>query len=138
MSWFSNLFKSSVTRESANPAGTSSYSRMQVSTEAAIWTARSPERSWAQVAPTGSMLPVLDSNSILLREKVTGLDLRPGDIASYDDLKGGTICHRVREVNNRGAVLFTGDNNRNTSPDGWIASDRIRFRIAGILYTKPS
>lgn len=135
MSWLSRLFRP---RELDNPAGSSSYTRQQVNAEAVQWAVRSPERSWSSVAPTGSMAPTLDSGSVLLLEKVTGLDLRPGDIAIYT--KTGSeefaACHRVREVSKTGAALFTGDNNRGTSPDGWIHNNRIRWRVAGILYTK--
>lgn len=83
------------------------------------------------------MVPTIDSGSILLLEKVTGTDLRVGDIAIYQSADGkSTICHRVRDVSKSGAVLFTGDNNRGTSSDGWIDSRRILWRVAGILYTK--
>lgn len=134
MSFFSSLFGS---REKTNPAPSSSDSKAIVIGDAKRWVDSNPlNRRFAVVNPTGSMLPYFDSFSVLLEEKVTGYELVPGDIASYDDLKGGTICHRVREVNARGAVLFTGDNNRNTSPDGWIAPSRIRWRVAGILYSK--
>ena len=33
-----------------------------------------------------------------------------------------------------GYVLFKGDNNQ--APDGWISPDRIKYRVAGILFTK--
>jgi len=80
------------------------------------------------------MLPVFGGNSVLLLEKARSDELVPGDIAIYDDLHSGTIVHRVREVNSRGAVLFTGDNNDKLGSDGWIAGSRIRWRVAGILY----
>ena len=134
MSWLSRLFRP---RELDNPAGSSGYSRLEVRAEASTWAARSPSRSWVEVAATGSMVPTIDSGSILLLEKVTGTDLRVGDIAIYQSADGkSTICHRVRDVSKSGAVLFTGDNNRGTSPDGWIDSRRILWRVAGILYTK--
>jgi len=133
MSWLTRIFQP---RELDNPAGSSGYTRLVVREEATRWAAAHPNRSWSEVLPTGSMVPVLDSGSILLLEKVTGTDLRPGDIAIYARPGLPNACHRVREVSKSGAALFTGDNNRGTQPDGWIASSRIQWRVAGILYTR--
>ena len=122
-------------RESATPAPSSHFPVEAITADAARWAAAAPSiRSYVRVAPTGSMLPVFGSNAVLLIERVQGRQLAPGDIAIYDDLNGGTICHRVRLVNERGSVIFTGDNNANTASDGWIAAERIKWRVAGILY----
>lgn len=131
-----SLFGFGKTKEQNNPAPTSGFPHSAMMHEAGMWAMKAPlTRSYASVAATGSMLPVFGSNAVLLLEKVISSQLRPGDIALYEKLdKSGTICHRVREVNKRGAVLFTGDNNDNTRPDGWIVGDRIRWRVAGILY----
>lgn len=134
MSLFSLLFGGSKSRESVTPAPTSSISPELVLSSAKLWAAVDPKRTYHRVEGTGSMLPLFGSNSVLLLEPVRAEDLVPGDIATYDDLHSGSIVHRVREVNSRGAVLFTGDNNDKLSSDGWIAGPRIRWRVAGILY----
>lgn len=123
-------------KEDLAPTATSSISKDRALLDAQAWALRDPSnRTLVSVADTGSMAPVIDSRSVLLLEPATGADLVGGDIALYDDLKGGTRCHRVREVSAT-AILFTGDNNRGTQPDGWIANGRIRWRVAGILYSK--
>lgn len=119
-------------KEEVQPAPSSSITIEKVTSDAYAWALRSPgNRSVSLVAATGSMLPYFGSNSVLLVEPATGFDLVEGDIAIYDH-----VVHRVRSVNERGAVLFTGDNNANTSSDGWIAAERIRGRVAGILFAR--
>lgn len=91
-----------------------------------------PGLSIVQVEPTGSMLPVFDSHSILIVEKVKGADLKYNDIALYSiDQKDNTTCHRVKAVK-PGAVYMSGDNNKVS--DGWIDSNRILYRVVGIIY----
>lgn len=122
-------------RESVTPAPSSHFPIEAIKADAAQWVAAAPSiRGYTAVKPTGSMLPLFGSNAILLIERITGRDLLVGDIAIYDDMNGGYICHRVRAVNERGAAIFTGDNNPGTASDGWITADRIRWRVAGILY----
>lgn len=135
MSLFSLLFGDKKARESDTPAPTSSISPELVLSSAKLWAAVGPGyRTYTPVQGTGSMLPVFGGNSVLLLETVTPTSLVPGDIAIYDKLPSGLVVHRVREVNDRGAVLFSGDNNDKLSSDGWIAGSRIRWRVAGILY----
>lgn len=56
------------------------------------------------------------------------------DIALYErDPAQSLVCHRVKEVRKDG-VLFDGDNNHYS--DGWVSPDKIRWRVAGILFTK--
>lgn len=114
----------------------SSYTMDQVRYDAARWAGQdTSRRGWCNVRWTGSMLPVFDGNSVLLLEKSDGTDLRVGDIAIYDDLKGGTVSHRVRVVGDN-AIIFTGDNNPGTGSDGWVEKSRVRWRVAGILYAR--
>jgi hypothetical protein len=130
------LLTACAKKEDLSPSATSSISKERAVLDAQAWVLRdSAKRSTITVADTGSMAPVIDSRSVLLLEPVSGQNLLSGDIAIYDNLNGGTRCHRVREVSETG-VLFTGDNNRGTQPDGWIAHSRIRWRVAGILYSK--
>lgn len=123
-------------RESRNPAPSSSYTLDAVKRDAVKWAAGDTRRTWITVLPTGSMLPVFGSNSVLLLERSDGTDLRVGDIALYAKADGnGTISHRVRAVSET-AVIMTGDNNSGLQTDGWISKSRIRWRVAGILYAK--
>jgi signal peptidase I len=124
-------------RESRNPAPSSSYTLDRAHRDAAMWVAGDyTRRASVAVAPTGSMLPVFGSNSVLLLERSDGKDLRVGDIALYIKESGdGTISHRVRAVSET-AVIMTGDNNTGLQSDGWISKTRIRWRVAGILYAK--
>lgn len=123
-------------REDINPAPSSSIAHAQAMSDAAMWAMSHPaRRSFTTVLPTGSMAPVLDSRSVLLLEPAKGGELQVGDIAIYEEGGGKTICHRVRLVKPN-AVLFTGDNNDSLRPDGRIANDRIRWRVAGILFTE--
>ena len=121
----------SASREDHKHAGSSSISRENNIAMAKFWAALAPGRSWANITPTGSMLPTADSHSIFLLETVTAAQLKVGDIALY--ARGDVLmAHRVVEVRSDG-IYFDGDNNQ--WPDGWIAPDRIRFRVAGILYS---
>jgi hypothetical protein len=125
------------TREEANPAPSSSMEKQTALNWALRWAETDPGRSYREVAATGSMLPVFDSRSVLLLERVKASDLKPNDIALYatalDGSGDATISHRIREVRPDG-VLFDGDNNQ--ASDGWIAPGRVRWRVCGILYTR--
>lgn len=109
--------------------------------QAVLWTlARPGLTSYVQVATSASMLPYFDSSTVLLLEVATGRDLRVGDLALFEraGAKPGdpTVCHRVTAVNpETGACLFSGNNNAGVS-DGWIPSDRVRWRVAGMLFSR--
>jgi len=119
--------------EERNPAPSSSITLTQAQGDAAFWILGRPNRSYSLVAPTGSMLPTLDSRSVLLLETVTATDLRPNDLAIYTRDDGRAIVHRVKAIHPHG-ILFDGDNNK--ASDGWIDPTRITHRVAGILYTR--
>lgn len=122
-------------REDVNPAPSSYATRADALAVASIWVMRDPaNRNACEVRPTGSMAPAFDSRSILLREKLLRLeDLRAGDWGSYLTDDGTDVTHKVIEVR-PGGVLFDGINNNRS--DGWIAPERIKYRIAGILFTQ--
>ena len=94
---------------------------------------RGDGRSSASVVGTGSMRPYFWQNSVLLLERVKSDALTVGDIAMYER-NGGNVVHRVVEVAPSGSVLFSGDNNN--ASDGWIEAGRVKWRVAGIIYTK--
>lgn len=113
-----------------------SYTIEQVRYDAARWVGMdATQRSWCNVRDTGSMLPMFAENSVLLLERSDGTDLRVGDVALYATDGENTVSHRVRVVGD-GALIFTGDNNPGTGSDGWIAKERVRWRVAGILYSR--
>jgi hypothetical protein len=123
-----------VRAEAANPPPSSSRAPGDFNAIVIAWLAVAPGNSWSAVKPTGSMLPLFGSNSVLLLERSNGADLAVGDIALY--ARGDAlIAHRVRATSQT-AALFTGDNNDPLRPDGWIAHERIRYRVAGILYAQ--
>jgi hypothetical protein len=123
-------------RDSHKSPPSSSYEMDAVVRDASRWVNVDPaRRGWVHVAGTGSMLPMFGANSVLLLERTDGTDLRVGDVALYDrEDRSGTIVHRVRVVGDT-AVIFTGDNNPGNGSDGWIAKSRIRWRVAGLLYS---
>lgn len=130
------LFVGCSKREDVTPTASSSMSKVEAISLARLWAAfGNPERSYCEVLPTGSMLPVFGSNAILLLEKVDSADLLVGDIAIYGREGSPSVVHRVRAISST-AVLFSGDNNDPTKPDGWIAKERIQWRVAGIIYAK--
>jgi hypothetical protein len=123
-------------RDSHKSPPSSSYEMDAVVRDASRWVnVDTTRRGWVHVAGTGSMLPMFGANSVLLLERTDGTDLRVGDVALYDrEDRSGTIAHRVRVVGDT-AVIFTGDNNPGDGSDGWIAKSRIRWRVAGLLYS---
>ncbi|HTZ20407.1 MAG TPA: S24/S26 family peptidase [Opitutaceae bacterium] len=104
---------------------------------AKTWTDQSPRHGWTYPQATGSMRPTLDERSILLLERVTARDLKAGDIACYTVTSDGsgdkTIIHRALAIAPNGYVYFSGDHNRYS--DGWIAPQRICWRVAQIIQT---
>jgi hypothetical protein len=104
---------------------------------AKAWTEQSPNHSWTYPQATGSMRPTLDERSILLLERATARDLKAGDIVCYTVTPDGsgdkTIVHRALAIAPSGYVYFSGDHNRYS--DGWIAPQRICWRVAQIIQT---
>mgnify|MGYP006921372319 CR=1 FL=1 len=123
-------------KEDQKPTPTSSMTHAEAMDAARSWAFRKIEsRSYSAVAPTGSMLPVMGSNCVLLLERCKPEDLQIGDIAIYGRDGQSSVVHRIRELSPT-AAFFTGDNNDPTKPDGWIAYGRIEWRVAGVLYGK--
>jgi hypothetical protein len=104
---------------------------------AKAWTNQSPNHGWTYPQATGSMRPTLDERSVLLLERATARDLKVGDIVCYTVTSNGsgdkTIIHRALAIAANGYVFFAGDHNRYS--DGWIAPERICWRIAQIIQT---
>jgi hypothetical protein len=104
---------------------------------AKAWTNQSPNHGWTYPQATGSMKPTLDERSVLLLERATARDLKVGDIVCYTVSSDGsgdkTIIHRALAITANGYVFFAGDHNRYS--DGWIAPERICWRVAQIIQT---
>ena len=119
--------------EDIRPAPSGSQSHEQAVIDGYAWARRVHGRSIMTVADTSSMAPVLDSRTVLLVEPSNGTDLKSNDIAIWQHNSGTLIVHRVIEVNARGYVLFNGDNNHGS--DGWVAPEKVRFRVVGLLFS---
>jgi hypothetical protein len=99
---------------------------------AILWCAGDRNRAYGLVAPTGSMLPLLASNCVLLLERAGIRDLAKNNIALYAADDGSLVCHFVTDIH-ADSVYFDGCNNPRS--DGWIAADRVRWRVVAIFYT---
>jgi signal peptidase I len=126
-------FAACVKQEDVKAAPSSSISLAVAHADASAWAMRADGRSSVAVVGTGSMRPYFWQNSVLLLERVQSSALTVGDIAMYER-NGGNVVHRVVEVGANGAVLFSGDNNN--ASDGWIEASRIKWRVAGIIYSQ--
>lgn len=117
-------------RETKSPtkAPASSLSMTVVTADATAWKLRDPQnRTFRPVSATGSMLPLVASNSLVLLERVDGR-VAVGDVIVRRD----GVMHTVTAVNERGAFIMSGINN--DRPDGWFPPGAAEWRLAGTLY----
>jgi hypothetical protein len=119
--------------EDQTPAGSSSLSVEQAKRIVAFASLSVPNGAFCEVAPTGSMAPVIDSRSVLLLERYIGQRLNVGDIVIFDRGDIHSVCHRVVEIK-QDAFYVSGDNNRNS--DGWHKLSSIKHRVVGVIYTQ--
>jgi signal peptidase I len=87
------------------------------------------------IAPTGSMKPTLDENSVVAVETVFFGQLRQGDIVIYRNSSGVPIVHRLHEQTN-GAWLVLGDNNPAVDREA-VTPANLLGRVCAIFYTGP-
>jgi hypothetical protein len=118
--------------EDRAPAPSSSFDRTKVKSDAALWALTSPGRSWSEIAPTGSMAPLLDSRSVALYESYHGQPLYVGDWVVFDRGDFPNVLHRIEDI--KGDYLFIGGVNNHYS-DGWFHKSRVKLRVAGVLYS---
>jgi len=85
------------------------------------------------IAPTGSMKPTLDENSIVTVETVAFGQLRQGDIVIYRNASGEAIVHRLYERSN-GSWLVLGDNNPTVDREA-VTPANLVGRVCAIFYT---
>ena len=85
------------------------------------------------IAPTGSMKPTLDENSVVAVEMVPFGQLRQGDIVIYRSAEGIPIVHRLySQANGRWMVL--GDNNASVDREA-VTPANLLGRVCAIFYT---
>jgi len=85
------------------------------------------------IAPTGSMKPTLDENSVVAVETVVFGQLRKGDIIIYRNSAGVPIVHRLYEQGN-GSWLVLGDNNTAVDREA-VTPANLLGRVCAIFYT---
>lgn len=116
--------------KSLTKAPASSLSMTVATADATAWKLRDPQnRTFKPVTPTGSMLPLVASNSIVLLERVEGR-VAVGEVIVRRD----RVMHTVTAVNERGAFIMSGINN--DRPDGWFPPEAAEWRLAGVLYAQ--
>ncbi len=85
------------------------------------------------IAPTGSMRPTLDENSVVAIETVAFAKLRQGDIVIYRSNEGLPVVHRLyQEVGGKWFVL--GDNNSSVDREA-VTADNLIGRVCAIFYS---
>jgi signal peptidase I len=87
------------------------------------------------IAPTGSMKPTLDENSVVTVEAVDFNQLQKGDIVIYRDATGVPIVHRLYEQSGA-RWLVLGDNNPAVDHEA-VTSANLVGRVCAIFYTAP-
>jgi hypothetical protein len=122
--------------EASKPAASSSLTLAQARAGiGAAWIAEDPINHAVEGdEPTGSMLPVIGSNCLLLLERFNGQVPNQDDMLSYwHDASLPSVTHRCTAVDlaNK-AWVPAGDNN--SGSDGWQPIANIRWRVAGIIY----
>ena len=125
--------RSDVGDEKNNPAPSSSLTLEQAKAQGAAWAIGNPDRTWTNPAATSSMVPYLDSHSVVLLERPTG-EIRIHDIVVVNEGPGReNVIHQVMRIDG-GAVYIEGKNNQ--WPDGWLPKTAISWRACGVLYSK--
>jgi signal peptidase I len=85
------------------------------------------------IAPTGSMKPTLDENSVVAVETVVFGQLRKGDIVIYRNSAGVPIVHRLYEQTS-GSWIVLGDNNASVDREA-VTPANLLGRVCAIFYT---
>ena len=94
------------------------------------------------VLNTNSMEPLIDANSVVVANEITGSDeLKNGDIVIYEGKgsnwmpDGALVIHRITDYNpETRRYKIRGDNNFRS--DGWILRKWIKYQVHTIIYTE--
>jgi uncharacterized protein YceK len=113
-------------------APTSSLTRADAESLAELICHLRPGLTWSQIAPTGSMEPLLNSHALVITEPTDGSDLRLGQWVVFDRGDSPRVLHRVAMLN---ATHFIASGTSNRHSDGWLPRDRVHSRVVATLYT---
>lgn len=79
------------------------------------------------------MAPTFDHSSVILLETVRAGDIRQNDIIVLNEGPGReNVCHRVTTIQGN-SLFMTGDN---AQTDGAFPANLVKFRVAGVIFTK--
>lgn len=121
--------KAPTSTEVGGPAAPSSSLTRDAARSLAHTAAFSIDGVLVTFTPTGSMLPLIDSRTVGVAERLTASDvLRVGDVVAFQ--RGPLlVAHRV-EVARADGWVITGGTNTSRS-DGWVRPD---YRIVALFY----
>lgn len=92
--------------------------------------------SWASIANTESMDPVIDSEANTIRVQVPFEEIKVGDIITYQHPTEGKIIHRVVHADNDEFgeyLVLKGDNNPTNDPIK-VRADMVLGKVVAIIY----
>lgn len=113
------------------PVGVLTYAEGQAL--AKQWIAERAGWRYGNIAPTGSMEPLIDSSVIPIYAPSDGTDIQVGQIVVYASKDGRSIIHQVAELN---ATHFIPSGISNSRSDGWVPRSAINRVVVGQIYTK--
>ena len=93
---------------------------------------------------TGSMEPSIEVGSVVLSERISPLEARPGDIVTFRDPDGDgrLLTHRVRSVRYEGDVAYvTTIGDANDVPERWTVPSggtvgRVAYHLPKVGYVR--
>lgn len=84
------------------------------------------------IVPTGSMVPVIPVNSLVLGKSEPATDVKAGQIVAVEAASGETVMHRVVSVTGKGngqvSIIVKGDANKSDDPQPYVVS-RVYLEI---------
>jgi hypothetical protein len=85
--------------------------------------------TFGNIAPTGSMLPLMDTGTICL---LNNEPVQIGDFAVYKASDGGLVVHQIIGEQD-GKWVFKGINNLTPDPD-LVNKENVIFRVKALIY----
>lgn len=117
-------------REKNSPCATSSFSSDEITASIIEWVKLDKQnRAISSAKTTGSMLPTIDSRTIIVLEKINNATvIVEGDIVGTKN----KVLHRVHSMQNNFYTLKGDSNNFLDDP---VHRDDLEWRVVIILYT---